>query len=48
MQQRHARVWHQSRPSADKLGNAYHRHGPLIGLELPRRGLWARIVGSRI
>ena len=23
------RVWYQSRPSADRLGNARHIHGPL-------------------
>lgn len=29
----------QYRPSANKLGDAYHRHGPLVGLEQPSR--WA-------
>lgn len=45
MEQRHARVWHRSKPSADKLGNAYHRHGPLIGMEPPRRSIWSRVLG---
>ena len=46
MTPRHTAIWHQTRPSADKLGNAYHRHGPLVGLEPPRRSIWS-IIGGR-
>lgn len=38
--------WWETRPSADKLGNAHHRHGPLVPLETPRRGLLARLFGG--
>lgn len=37
-----ARPW-QTRPSADRLGNAYHRHGPLLPMQPPRRSLWATL-----
>lgn len=40
-----ARPW-QYRPSADRLGSAYHRHGPLQPLEAPRRSLWQRVFGK--
>jgi hypothetical protein len=39
------RPWEQ-RPSADRLGNAYHRHGPLRPLDEPRRSIWQRILGK--
>lgn len=45
MTARHTTVWYQTKPSADKLGNAPHVHGRLIGLEPPRRSIWQRIVG---
>jgi len=39
-----SRPW-QYRPSADRLGNAYHRHGPLMPMETPRRSLLSRLLG---
>lgn len=37
-------IW-QTRPSADRLGNAFYRHGPLQPMQPERRGLLARILG---
>lgn len=39
-----AKPW-QTRPSADRLGNAFHRHGPLVPLDEPRRSWIARVLG---
>lgn len=39
-----ARPW-QTRPSADRLGSAHHRHGPLLPMQQPRRSLLSRILG---
>jgi hypothetical protein len=36
---------YQIRPSADRLGNAYWRHGPLRPMEPEKRGIIARIMG---
>lgn len=30
------------RPSADRLGSAYHRHGPLVPMDTPREPIWRR------
>ena len=41
------RLFYQHRPSADRLGSAYHRHGALQPME-PERGGWLRrIWGAR-
>lgn len=37
---------YQYRPSDDRLGSAYHRHGPLLPMQPERRGWLARIVGA--
>lgn len=39
-----SRPW-EYRPSADRLGSAYHRHGPLVPMEQPRKGWLARLCG---
>jgi hypothetical protein len=38
-------IWYQTRPSADRLGNAYHRHGSLQPMPSERVGLLARLFG---
>ena len=35
----------QTRPSADRLGSAYHRHGPLQPMPAPRKSWLARLWG---
>jgi hypothetical protein len=39
-------IW-QTRPSADRLGNAPHVYGRLQPMQPERRGLLARILGTR-
>ena len=39
-----AKPW-QTRPSADRLGNAPHVYGRLQPLETPRRSIWQRVMG---
>lgn len=39
------RPW-EYRPSADRLGSARHRHGPLLPMQTPRRSLWQRVFGG--
>ena len=40
-----AKPW-QTRPSADRLGNAPHVYGRLQPLETPRRSFWQRVFGK--
>lgn len=42
----HSRIWFQSRPPADRLGNAPHVYGRLLGPdETPRRSWLAKLMG---
>lgn len=40
-----ARPW-QYRQSADRLGSAYHRHGPLLPMQESKPRWWQRIAGK--
>jgi len=36
-------IWYQTKPSADRLGNAFYVHGRLHGMDTPREPIWRRL-----
>ena len=41
------RLFYQTRPSADRLGNAPHVYGRLQPMSLEQRGWLARLIGGK-
>jgi hypothetical protein len=40
-------IWYQTRPSADRLGNAPHVYGRLQPMSLEQRGWLRRLIGGK-